>query len=94
MAIVEGVLGAEHALGKVYAVTVTPDDRYAISGGHDTILRKHDLASGVEVCTQQNVHSKGVTMAKCANNGEFVVVCVRAVTAISSSRCGRRITSS
>ena len=43
MAIVEGVLAVDRSL---YTVTATPDDRYAISGGDDNILRKHDLASG------------------------------------------------
>ena len=73
VAIVEGVLGAQASWGRVFTVTSTPDDRYAISGGLDKILRKHDLASGVEVCTQQNAHSRNVLQAICAPNGEFFV---------------------
>ena len=49
VAIVEGVLGAQESWDVVRTVTMTPDDRFAISGGDDNILRKHDLASGAEV---------------------------------------------
>ena len=59
----------------VSTLCVTPDDRFAISGGEDNILRKHDLASGVEVCRQQNAHSEDVYQARCASNGAFFVTC-------------------
>merc|ERR1719201_270141 len=37
------------------------------------ILRKHDLASGVEVCSRKSAHSVRVYMARCSSNGEFIV---------------------
>ena len=61
-----------HLGGAVEAVVVTPDGRYAISGGEDGQIRKWEIATG-ETVRVFDGHQKGVTALALTPDGKSLV---------------------
>ncbi len=58
--------------GTVWAIAVTPDGQYAVSGSEDRMMHKWDLASGV-YCQTFEGHSHAICTAAATPDGKYIV---------------------